>query len=129
MQSRTDEWATFLAETLQLSAEMGVDATVLFGGFLVLYVVGGFVVTTILNIGTPYPTLSLQGDPVLLVTSTFVGIFTLQGAGSLLLYQLFVETHESAASSVMRSLIAVGIGGALLEVTAPETWRLLISYI
>lgn len=128
IQSRTEESTTLIADALQLTAEIGVEGALLFGGVLVLYVVIGTFMTKIMNIGTPYPPLSLGADPVLLITGTIVGIFTVQGAGSLLLYHLLVGIREESAQSVTLGLIALGIGGALLEITLPGTLDLLVGY-
>lgn len=129
IQLKTDESTTLITEVLQLSAEVGAEGAVLFGGVLVLYVITGAIMTSIMKMGTPYPTFSLEADPVFLITSTIVGIFSVQGAGSLLLYHLFVGIKDESASSVMLSLITLGIGGTLLGITLPETWRLFINYI
>lgn len=129
IQLKTDESTTVIEEFLQLSAEIGVEGAVVFGGVLILYIIGGAVVTTLLEVGVPYPIFSLENDPVLLITGTIVGIFTVQAAGSLLLYHLHAGIKEESASSVMLSLIALGIGGGLLRTTVPHIWGVVITLI
>lgn len=126
---RTDESTNILGEILQLSAEIGAEGAVLFGGILVVYVIIGALTTTIMKSGTSYPILSLEADPVFLITGTIVGIFTVQAAGSLLLYHYYVGIKDETVSSVVLSFVALGIGGALLDVTVPGTWRLLIGLL
>lgn len=126
---RTDESTNILGEVLQLSAEIGAEGAVLFGGILVVYVIIGALTTTIMKSGTSYPILSLKADPVFLITGTIVGIFTVQAAGSLLLYHYYVGIKDETVSSVVLSFVALGIGGALLDVTVPGTWRLLIGLL
>lgn len=124
---RTDESTDIIGELLQLSAEIGAEGAVLFGGALVVYVIIGSVATAITRTGGSYSIVSLEADPVFLVTGTIVGIFTVQAAGSLLLYHFHVGVRDESVSSVVLGFIALGIGGALLEVTVPGTWRLLVG--
>lgn len=129
IQSKTDESTTLIEEFLQLSAEIGVEGAVLFGGVLILYVAGGAVMITLLELGVPYPIFSIETDPVLLITSTIVGVFTVQAAGSLLLYHFHIGIKRESISSVMLSLIALGVGGALLRTTVPQTWGVLTTLV
>lgn len=128
-QLRTDESISLLEEFLQLSAEVGVEGAVLSAALLLLYFMIGAIVTTILSLQTPYPFLSFNADPVLLIDGTMVGIFTVQGAGSLLLYQFFVGIDEESLPSVVLSFIGLGIGGGLLQMTLPEALGILINWI
>lgn len=117
---RTGESPTLIEELLQLSADIGVEGTVLFGVLLLAYFVGGVIVTATLGIQAPYPFLSLDADPVLVIDGSIVGMFTVQTAGSLLLYHTYVGIDDESVSSVVLSLIALGIGGSLLQMTLPE---------
>lgn len=129
IQLRTDESTTAIGDVLQLSAEIGVEGVVLFGGILVLYVIIEAIMTTVLKLETPYPIFTFDADPVLLLTGTIIGIFTVQGAGSLLLYHFYVGIKSESIPSVVLSFIALGIGGALLEITLLDTLGVLISLI
>jgi hypothetical protein len=129
IQSKMDESTTLIEELLQLSAEIGAEGAVLFGGVFILYVVGGAVTTTLLKLKIPYPIFSVETDPVLLITGTIVGVFTVQAAGSLLLYHFHVGVKRESVSSVMLSLIALGVGGALLRTTVPQTWEILTTLV
>lgn len=126
---RTGDSTTPIEELLQLSADIGVEGTVLFGELLLVYFVIGVVVTGILGLHAPYPFLSLEADPVLLIDSAVIGVFTIQAAGSLLLYHSYAGIDNESVSSVVLSLIALGIGGSLLQMTLPETWDLLVSAV
>lgn len=117
---RTDESTTLLEELLQLSIEIGTEGAVLFGGVLVLYLVSGGIATSAVHAAVPYPLFSLEADPVLLCTSTLTGLFTVQAAGSLLLYRLSVGVTHGSAQAIALSFIALGIGGGLLRMTFPE---------
>jgi hypothetical protein len=126
---RTDESTTLIEELLQLSAETGVKGAVLFGGILLSYFVIGVLATTVTGSYTPYPFFSLEADPVLAIDSTIVGILTVQGSGSLLLYHFYVGISDDSRLSVLLSFIGLGIGGALLQMSLPETWGLLVSLV
>lgn len=125
----TNENATLIEEFLQLSAEVGVSGTVVFGELLLLYVLVGAVVTMLLSVHTPYPFFSLEADPVLLIDGMIIGICTVQSAGSLILYNFFSGIDDEALASVTLSFVALGVGGALLQLTVPEVWELLVGYI
>lgn len=125
-QPRTDESTTLVESLLQLSAEIGVEGTVLFGGLLLSYFVIGVIITTMMELHTPYPFLSPEADPVLLIDGAIVGVFAVQGAGSLLLYHLYVGIDHESVLSVVLDFIVLGFGGALLEMTLPEVWRVLL---
>lgn len=129
VQLRTDESTTLIEELLQLSIETGTEGAVLFGGVLVLYLVSGVIATSVVSSGVPYPLFSFEADPVLLFTSTAVGIFTVQAAGSLLLYQFYVGVTHGSTSAIALSLVALGIGGGLLRMTLPVTWGLLLGHL
>jgi hypothetical protein len=126
---RADDGTGLIEQLLQLSADIGVEGTVLFGEFLLVYVLLGAVATALLGLHAPYPLFSLQADPVLLIDGTLIGIFTVQAAGSLLLYHFYIGVDNRSVSSVVLSLIALGIGGGLLQLTLPEVWELLVSSI
>lgn len=128
-QLRTGESTTVIEELLQLSAEIGVGGTVLFGEILLSYLVIGAIATTIIGLHTPYPFSSFEADPVVLIDGTIVGIFTVQAAGSLLLHHFYSGINNESLSSVVLSFIALGIGGALLQTTLPGALEILISYI
>lgn len=139
VQLKTDESTTLIEELLQLSIEIGTEGAVLFGGVLLLYLVSsviatslvnpGVIATSVMNPGVPYPLFSLEADPVLLLTGTAVGVFTVQAAGSLLLYQCYVGVTDGSIPSIALSLVALGIGSGLLRMTLPETWGLLLGYL
>jgi hypothetical protein len=120
---------TPLEELLQLSADIGLEGTVLFGELLLLYFGAGVMVTAIFGIHTPYPFLSLEADPVLLIDGTIIGIFTVQTAGSLLLYHYLSGINGESVRSVVLSLIALGIGGGVLQMTLPETWEFVVNTV
>lgn len=126
---RTGDSNALTEELLQLSTDIGLEATVLFGELLLSYVVVGVVLTAILGFHAPYPFLSPEADPVLLIDGTIIGIFTVQTAGSLLLYHLYVGVDNESVSSVVLSFIALGIGGSLLQLTLPEAWRILVGFV
>jgi hypothetical protein len=128
-QLRTDESTKPLEEFLQVSAEIGVEGTVLFGVFLFLYLLAGVIATTVVGLQTPYPFFSFEADPILLLDGTIVGIFTVQAAGSLLLYHFSVGVTDGSLRSVVLSFIGLGIGGALLQTTLPEVLEVFVSYI
>ncbi|MEF8812419.1 MAG: hypothetical protein V5A55_01160 [Halovenus sp.] len=125
----TGENTTLIEELLQLSADIGVEGTVLFGGLLLVYFAVGVIVTAILGLHAPYPFLSLEADPVLLIDGTIIGIFTVQAAGSLLLYHSYVGLDNKSVWSVVLSLIALGLGGSLLQMTLPEIWNSVVSFV
>jgi hypothetical protein len=118
---------TPLEELLQLSADIGLEGTVLFGELLLVYFGVGVLLTAILGVHTPYPFLSLEADPVLLIDGTIIGMFTVQTAGSLLLYQYFSGIDGESVWSVVLSLIALGIGGGVLQITVPETLEFIVN--
>jgi len=126
---RTGDSNALTEELLQLSTDIGLEATVLFGELLLSYVVVGVVLTAILGFHAPYPFLSPEADPVLLIDGTIIGIFIVQAAGSLLLYHLYVGVDSESVSSVVLSFIALGIGGSLLQLTLPETWGILVGFV
>lgn len=125
----TEESTTVVGELLQLSAEIGAEGVVLSVGALVSYVTVRAIAAVILKSGLPYSVLSFESDPILLITSTLIGIFTVQGAASLLLYHFYRGITSESATSVALGFIGLGIGGALLEITVPEAWNLLIGLI
>lgn len=129
IQLRTDESTTAVGELLQLSAEIGAEGAVLCGGILVLYVIIGAIIPAVVNSGTPYPIYTFESDPVFPLSGTIIGIFTVQGAGSLLLYHVHVGIEEESISSVALSFIALGVGGALLEMSLPESYEFLSTLI
>lgn len=116
-------------ELLELSAEIGVEGTVLFGVSLFLYALIGVIATTVVGIQTPYPFFSFEADPILLIDGTIVGVFTIQAAGSVLLYNFSVGVDNESVSSVVLSCIGLGIGGALLQTTLPEALELFVNFI
>lgn len=126
---RPEDSSTLIEELLQLSADIGTGGTVLFGELLLSYFLIGAIVTTILGLHTPYPFLSLEADPVLLIDSTIVGVFIVQTAGSLLLYHFYVGIDDESLSTVVLNFILLGFGAGLLQMTLPETWELLISFV
>lgn len=129
IQLNTSESTGMLEEMLQLSAEVGVEGTILFGGVLVLYVIVRSILTGITQPEIPAPIVSVGSDPLFLITATLVGIFTVQAAGSLLIYHFYVGIRAESASSVALSFVGLGTGGALLSVTVPEVWGFVIGYI
>jgi hypothetical protein len=126
---KTSNGATVLEELLQLSAEIGVEGAVLFVGLFSLYLVVGGIVRVVLEMHTPYPFLSPEADPILLIEGTVIGAFTIQGAGSLLLYHFYEGVTNESVWSVVLSLVALGIGGRLLQITLPESWDLLTGSV
>jgi hypothetical protein len=128
-QLKSDDSVTLLEEILQLSAEIGVEGAVLFGALLLIYFVTGVLITTTTGLQTPYPFLSFESDPVLMIDSTIVGVFTVQGAGSLLLYHFSAGINDESLSSVVLSFIGLGVGGALLQMTLPGVLELIVSYV
>jgi hypothetical protein len=126
-QSSTDNGVIQLEEFLQLSAEVGVEGAVLFGVLLFVYFVAGVIVVTTTRAPTPYPFLSVETDPVLLIDSTIVGVFTVQAAGSQLLYHLSAGVDDESLSSVVLSFLALGVGGALLQMSLPEAVAILLG--
>lgn len=125
----TEESTTVVGELLQLSAEIGAEGVVLSVGALFSYVIVRAIAAVIMTSGLQYSVLSLESDPILLLTSTLIGLFTIQGASSLLLYHFYKNITRESVTSVALSFIGLGIGGALLEITLPRTWRLLIGLI
>ncbi len=124
-----DESTELIEEFLQLSAEVGVEGTILFGILLFLYFATGVIMTEFIGLQAPYPFFSLKADPVLLIDGTIVGMFTVQGAGSLLLYHFFVGVNNKSLPSVVLSFIGLGVGGALLQITLPEVLELVTGYV
>ena len=114
---------------LQLSAEIGVEGMMLFGGLLVLYLVTGLLLTTALGVEYPYPFLSPESDPVFLLDGAVVGLFTVQGAGSLLLYHAVGGIDTESVPSVVLSLIGLGLGGAILQLTLPRAVQIIFSVV
>lgn len=124
-----DDLPTQVETLLQFSAEIGVEGVVLFGLLLLLYFVTGVLLTTALGMEYPYPFFSLRSDPILLIDSTIVGLFTLQGAGSLLLYHISVGIDNESAQPVLLSFIGMGLGGAILQLTLPRLLHMLFRFI
>lgn len=126
---RTDESTTAVGELLQLSAEIGAEGAVLFGGLLVLYAIIGAIIPAVVNSGAPYPMYTFESDPVFPLSGTIIGIFTVQGAGSLLLYHFYVGIEDESVASVALSFVALGVGGALLEMSLPKSCEFLGTVI
>jgi hypothetical protein len=126
---RTGDSTTLAEELLKLSADIGLEGTVLFGELLLVYFLGGVIATAIMGFHTPYPFFSVEADPVLLIDGTITGMFIVQTAGSLLLYHSYVGIDHESLSSVVLGLVALGIGASLLQMTLPEAWDLLFSYV
>ena len=124
---KTADGTTIIEEYLQLAVDIGLEGTVLFGELLAGYFVAGVIVTVLLGLHSPYPFLSLEADPFLLIDGTIIGIFTVQTAGSLLLYHLYVGINDESVTSVALSLIALGVGGGLLQMTLPGAWKIVVS--
>lgn len=124
----TSDSPTPIEELLPLLADIGVEGSVLFGEILIIYFAIGVVATAVLGLHTPYPFLSTEADPILLITSTTIGLFMIQAAGSLLLYHAYDGIDSESLWSVMLSFIALGIGGSLLQITLPDAWELLSSH-
>ncbi|WP_143165394.1 hypothetical protein [Halobaculum gomorrense] len=84
--------------------------------------VAGFV--GVLNL--PYPFLSLESDPLFVIGGAITGWFTVQSAGSFVLYHFLVGVkHERSQFAVLMGFISLGFDGALLRVTLPTAIQLL----
>lgn len=129
IQLGTEDIPTQVEALLQLSAEIGVEGVVLFGAVLALYLVTGVLLTTILGLNYPYQFFSLRSDPVLLIDGTIIGVFTIQGAGSLLLYHLSTGIDNRSVSSVALSFVGIGLGGAVLQLTVPRLLAMTFNVI
>ncbi|WP_280585194.1 hypothetical protein [Halorubrum sp. Boch-26] len=126
---RADERTTLVEEALRLSVEVGVEGAAVLGGGLLLYFVVGGLLTNAMRARTPYPLFSIQSDPVLLSLGALVGVFTVQAAGSLLLYRFYAGDEDGSAASIALGLVAFGVGGGLLQMTLPAAWELLIHLV
>jgi membrane associated rhomboid family serine protease len=129
IRSAADDIPTQGEALLQLSAEIGIEGMMLFGGVLVLYLVTGVLVTTALGVEYPYSFLSLKSDPVFLLDGAVVGIFTVQGAVSLLLHHASVGIDSESVPSVVLSFIGLGLGGAILQLTLPKALQIVFGIV
>lgn len=124
--SRLVRVATLLETYLEISVHIGLYgmffSITCFLGYIVIGLTSGFF--GVLNL--PYPFLSLEGDPFFVIGGAIIGMFTVQSAGSFVLYHLLVGVEDDRSQfAILMGFISLGFGGALLRVTLPTAIRLL----
>ena len=100
------------------------------GFWLLLYVAVG----TLAHMGgwfnPTYRFLSIHADPFFIMTATLVGLFIVQGTGSILLYHFLMGfDDERSQVAILMSFIGLGFGGAVLRITLPTTIELILNFI
>lgn len=127
-QSRVVEIATLLERYLELSVYIGVRGMIFFGSWFVLYTIMGPAAEMLGWFDPPYPPLSLESDPFFVLGGAVVGLFTVQSAGSFLLYHFLLGVgDEKSEFAVLMGFISLGFGSALLRVTLPPALRIVSS--
>lgn len=128
--SRTVVVATLLEKYLKSSVLVGLRGALLVGSWVVLYIVIGVIADTGGWLNLPYPFLSLESDPFLVVGGTVVGLFVVQSTCSLLLYHFLVGFEDERSKvAILMSFIGLGFGGGLLRITLPTTIGLLLDVL
>lgn len=95
--SRTVRVVILLETYLPASVRVGLGGALLVGSGFLLYIVVGFTADTLGWVDPPYPFLSLEADPFFVIGGAVIGVFVVQSASSLLLYQYLagVESDRS----------------------------------
>lgn len=128
--SRVTVIATLLERYLAFSVYIGLRGMIFFGSWFVLYTSIGLTIETLGWFDPPYPPLSLESDPFFVIGGTIVGLFVVQSAGSFLLYHFLVGVeNEEVEFAVLMGFISLGFGGALLRVTLPPAFRMVVGLL
>lgn len=129
-QSRVVGIATLLERYLEISVYIGVRGMIFFGSWFVLYIIIGLAAEMLGWFDPPYPPLSLESDPFFVLGGAIVGLFTVQSAGSFLLYHFLVGVEdEKSEFAILMGFISLGFGGALLRVTLPPALRMVSTLV
>jgi hypothetical protein len=117
---------TLLETHLEISFRLGLYGMLFFASWFLLYVVIGLVAGFVGLLNPPYPFLSLEADPFFVIGGAITGLFTVQSAGSFVLYHFLVGVEDDRSQfAVLMGFISLGFGGALLRVTLPTAIQLL----
>lgn len=117
--------ATLLETYLQIWFRLSLYGLLFFASWFLLYIVIGLVAGFVGVLNPPYPSLSLKADPFFVIVGAITGLFTVQSAGSFVLYHFLIGIEDDRSQfAVLMGLISLGFGGALLRLTLPTAIQL-----
>ena len=93
--SKTAKAAILLQRCLKAFIRVGLRSLLVVSGWFALYIVGGFVGSTLGWIDLPYPLFSLEEDPFFAIGITLIGLCTGLATSSILLYHFLIGFDEN----------------------------------
>lgn len=119
-----------LEEGFHSGAVIGTAGMTVTGGFFLLYVVVGGILTAINSPIAPPNYLSMTGDPWFFVTGAIVSMFVLLSTGSRILYRMLTELDDGYSEFVLLlNFVGLGCAAAALRFLIPPTLDLILTWV
>lgn len=122
--------AVLLERWLSWSSIWGFRGMLVSTGFLLGYLILGWILTLLDSPMAPSDYFSLTGDPGFVLFGTLVSFFVVQVTGSLILYHFLTGIKDERSQFVvLMSYIGLGSGAAALRVLLPHTLALISDFL